>query len=506
MMPRKKNKPAVTAPVEDVDLPPDRHPVGRPLLGLLLLALLVLVVRAGWGWIAERRLNAVMADLQRRGLLARPTAPPLTDREREALFYLNRAAEAAALSPDELSAAENYDVNGNGFPEATIAAQRKVVAARSKVFADVSHARMLGPVRWPSGTSAAQREEAASKALQGLQRLLVLLQYKLNVVGRADGNDGAAVEVMRDVLFVARAAGQVSSPIAAGMAGGFRSYAVNPLDTMGQTMHVGRGSMAASPGQVKALINDLLWDEDFQTGLVAGQRMQLSKAAEWIDQRRAARPQRQKMVDFFWMTRRPDTESRWARWLRVGMGGPYYALQGARILQYRAAVVDALSATDYSSTCNRLPPTRRRAASDPPVAAIWVTRDFNLAGQDARGSLTYLYRGRAAARLAAVQVAVRWYACRHGGYLPPTLDALVPQYLPAIPTDPFATGGARIKYLPATTQPCVYSVGTNGFDDIGAGTWMPEVDLPLDGRRFTKPDIIWYVARPWAKTQPAGGS
>jgi len=83
--------------------------------------------------------------------------------------------------------------------------------------------------------------------------------------------------------------------------------------------------------------------------------------------------------------------------------------------------------------------------------------------------VTQQYRGKAERRLAATALALRLYAADHGGSYPKTLDELVPNYLPAVPTDPFATGSRPLKYSAADpAAPSVYSVGEDGADDGGS--------------------------------------
>ena len=60
-----------------------------------------------------------------------------------------------------------------------------------------------------------------------------------------------------------------------------------------------------------------------------------------------------------------------------------------------------------------------------------------------RPFVTDHYKGKADGRLAATALALRLYAADHGGRYPGTLDELVPEYLPAVPLDPLAAGGAR---------------------------------------------------------------
>ena len=55
----------------------------------------------------------------------------------------------------------------------------------------------------------------------------------------------------------------------------------------------------------------------------------------------------------------------------------------------------------------------------------------------------------------------------HDGRFPANLDALVPEYLPAVPLDPLAANDRPLTYVPGEPRPCVYSVGSDGRDDGG---------------------------------------
>ena len=80
------------------------------------------------------------------------------------------------------------------------------------------------------------------------------------------------------------------------------------------------------------------------------------------------------------------------------------------------------------------------------------------------------FRQRASLRLAAAALAAHRFAADHGGALPPTLDALVPAYLPAVPIDPM-TADAMLRYDPARGR--IWAVGADGDDDGG----VSEADL-----------------------------
>jgi len=68
--------------------------------------------------------------------------------------------------------------------------------------------------------------------------------------------------------------------------------------------------------------------------------------------------------------------------------------------------------------------------------------------------------------LLLVTLALRAYKLEHGAY-PPTLTALTPRYLQAIPIDPFTLSGP-LRYKLMGAKYMLYSVGPDGKDDGGA--------------------------------------
>jgi hypothetical protein len=67
-------------------------------------------------------------------------------------------------------------------------------------------------------------------------------------------------------------------------------------------------------------------------------------------------------------------------------------------------------------------------------------------------------------RLLMLEAAIRAYRARHH-QVPSSLGALVPEYLSAIPPDPFS--GGPFKYRPTADGYLLYSIGGNGIDDGG---------------------------------------
>ena len=73
---------------------------------------------------------------------------------------------------------------------------------------------------------------------------------------------------------------------------------------------------------------------------------------------------------------------------------------------------------------------------------------------------------RARARVAQAAMAVERYRLVNLGKMPPTLAALVPKFLSAVPVDPF--DGEAIRFSIRPKGYVVYSVGPDGTDDDGA--------------------------------------
>lgn len=106
------------------------------------------------------------------------------------------------------------------------------------------------------------------------------------------------------------------------------------------------------------------------------------------------------------------------------------------------------------------------------------------------------YRLTTDRHLAATALALRLYAIDHAGQLPPTLDVLVPAYLPDVPTD--AIDGRPIRYDAA--RKLIWSVGDNGTDEGGDET-PPK---PSQTERWkTADNVVSLVRRPKPATHPS---
>jgi len=93
-------------------------------------------------------------------------------------------------------------------------------------------------------------------------------------------------------------------------------------------------------------------------------------------------------------------------------------------------------------------------------------------------------------QVAGAALAAEQWRMAHGAW-PESLDALVPELLPAVPEDPFSDG--KIRYVLTDTGVVLYSVGADGEDDGGRGHEEMKAEL---GPRTDKADIRFRLLDP----------
>jgi hypothetical protein len=223
----------------------------------------------------------------------------------------------------------------------------------------------------------------------------------------------------------------------------------------------------ASPEQVRALIYELLDEraqhQSFLQGLRDERVMELDTA----------------MVVADWKLKLSDIMGSY------GAGGGVIPLalepmilEDARILvEYTTAVLKAAEKSpDYPTFLANAPKSPLPPATGPGggghVMARLLLPSFDIATRTR-------YRCLAERRMAAAALAIKWYQAEHEGSPPRTLHELVPKYLPAVPADPFASGGQPLRYVSDPERLAVYSVGENGADNDGS-------EMPLSARRKTQ--------------------
>jgi hypothetical protein len=90
------------------------------------------------------------------------------------------------------------------------------------------------------------------------------------------------------------------------------------------------------------------------------------------------------------------------------------------------------------------------------------------------GTVSRAGRTLAQNRASVTVLALERWRRAHAGALPPSLETVVPDYLHAIPRDPFT--GTALKLIRGRDSYTIYSVGIDRVDDAGdIGEWQPDV-------------------------------
>ncbi|HEV2292727.1 MAG TPA: hypothetical protein VGR35_02665 [Tepidisphaeraceae bacterium] len=407
-------------------------------------------VRWWWGEVAERRLAETVAAAQARGekvLLAdyARNEPPLPD-EQNAAFFIRRSQQAMKLSNSEDWAIDNSTSLPLREDIAQIVGQ--AVGEHPGVLADIRTARDLDRADWgvnivsPMWSTLLPHLNGARQVCRFARAAAIHATHR--------GDHAAAIEHVRDILGLSRALDEDDAFLVTHLVClGIDAVAADAAGEIARDLQIVAASdEPGSPGapatreQVQTLITELLDDRSRRESL-----------------RDALEGERAMQVDM------GQQVGRRARVIR-----PAIQLDVLRLVKEGEQLITAAAAPDW--------PTARKLLPNPPVvtgprvAAHVVSQSVRPALGRA---LSTSMHGAANARLAAVALAIRLYQLDHNGQRPPTLDALVPAYLPAVPLDPFAGGGQPLGYVPDRIAPYVYSVGENGIDDSAlTPAWRPD--------------------------------
>jgi hypothetical protein len=161
----------------------------------------------------------------------------------------------------------------------------------------------------------------------------------------------------------------------------------------------------------------------------------------------------------------PDLTRRY-RWgnlvaLEIWLIKPGWLLDGVRIVDSADECVMALTCINWPSARAHVPPDSACLAGRMARFPSEVRWNGHI-----EATLRHFFRALTERRMAAVALAVRLYELDHGRR-PDRLDDLVPEYLPAVPRDPFAADNPPLGYAPNASPPVLYSMNEDGVDDHG---------------------------------------
>ena len=482
-------------------LRPRRRFAWRKWLRAALVIVSIVAMHQWWGQRAAHRLDREVLALAAAGEPVTPQAllgPALPDEQNAAV---DLRASADSIESSAKSDALRWVLDTEPAPPLT-EGERCAIGAlmyeHRDAFARVRAARARAGVDWQVRL-ASPLFDTPAKDVYRLSDLAELLELAV-LYEHARGDHGAALQHVRDVLFVSRAAG--GHPRSTGSS--FVEAAALRLCQVAPELRVapdGRDG-AATPADVASAVSELLDDKPSRRALVRWlqwERLVLLDASTELAN--GGLPWTRILPTCVYGDRHSEFEKAFDQRVSRLTDAAFPHLFRAMILDDGAIMVR--HATHVSRVAAESPdwPTAARRGVQHPLhetTSAWrlfrhATVGLLLPRFDR--VLSGHYRVTAARRLAATALAIRWYACEHNGELPARLEDLVPKYLPAVPLDPLADG-RPLNYHADVARPIVYSVGDNGVDDNGHEPdgnaprmeWASRSDQVMHLRRRPRPE------------------
>jgi hypothetical protein len=456
-----------------------------------LLAASLFALRLWWGREAQRRLDQALAPVVSAGLPIRPAdlKPPAGTEQTNAAAYLLKANRAIVYNDSPAASSLNYPdypPYGNQWD----AQAEKAVKQNGRMFLLARDARAHDRVDF--GVNFIRPAVAILLPHLNEARNLAINLADGALYAHFRGDDAAALETIRDIRHIARTLGHDPFVISHLVTVGIEMLAAERLEPIAAKLRVGpeaggpvvkdafpSASRVVRPrpaprDQVRALIGELLDDSSLRAALrdaYAGERAMQLDTAEWFGEMSPVL--------------RPMFRLEAARMA----GQDEILLEAAQQPSWPAA--QAVLARGAAKRPPPGPPSRsvaalfRIAPASPQREPVDYTTllSSTLLGTSPMGRpITHDMRATAEKRMVAVSLAAQLYRADHNGAWPPSLDALVPQYLPHVPRDPLAPDDKPLGYvlvkggLPGDSdRPLVYSVGANGRDDTANGAALPKI-------------------------------
>lgn len=452
-----------TIPNRNVDGPSDTQPIPprfwwlKRLVSVALLLIVALSAFSVWlSYEADRRLQAFVDACHELGqpvLMEDFESPSIPDDE-NAAHFLTRAA-AAVVQPSDVRIDARQIVSNPELCAQFTDQVRRLVEANADALKFAHEARSKAQADWGIRLKSPLMNMLLPHL--GQQRDLARTQTAASLYYHETGNDAAAIELLRDLLSGANHVGKgppgliphlvriaISSQVSLGI------EEIAPALRVNRTVEQPRDEVArgASRHDVRALIDDLLREDELREGFARAfyfERLQHLDTVESLLSGKLG----------------PGGLSGFRGSTAFGLRS-IWRLDAVRAMKELTRCAAAGFAPNLPAARAYQPPElefNNRAHSMARLMSSFLPVSFH----PVRTHFSALTRRR----MAATALAIRLHVLDHG-QRPPSLDSLVPEYLPAAPMDPFAADGRLLGYLRDAPQPLLYSVGLNGIDDHGA--------------------------------------
>lgn len=467
-----------------------RRVMRRAILGFVLCIAALAGVRIWWGIESGRRLQNEIARVRDAGeplLLAdfNPTHD-IPDNENAAILYEKAAAAlvepvGGALSLADLCSDPRFAIE---YPKDALA----IVQANAEALRLLRQARFLERIDWKVRFTSPILylrfpKLSSDRQLVKFGRAAAYIQFR-------EGDHAGAIETVRDMRELAKAVSATPRTTLIGylVANACEALAVSPLQTFTHELAVSdaqrappqpaQGKSPATRAQVRALIRELLDDSASRKAFKAAMNAERATQLDSVQSILAGRFGTGALGG-------GGVPRAVASWFRPAIELDIVYMLGLMSQYCAAATAPNLpAANEMLAECDeQLKGLDRQRGSIRGATHLLSSILFP------SFSRTYVlhFRQVATRRMAAVALALRLYELDHGRR-PEWLPDLVPDYLTALPEDPFAADKRTFGYKPDREQPVLYSVGNDGRDDDGQYGTKPTGGMDLDRK-----DLVYFL-------------
>jgi len=481
-------------------IPPRYWWLKRIIIASTSLIVALVLLRLWWGWYADRLLQA---EIDRIVAASEPIYPEDFDPkesvpdEQNAARFLQAAEGKLSLTMEQsqlvLELSSSQDMAAK-----QINAVRGIIEANQEVLVLVRKARNSPHCDWGLRI----RSPAINSGIgsYGGQRRLSEFLYVVARYRWDQKEQGEALETLQDILLQGQAIATQPSLLANVVGSGVDGLSLYELERTAPAVRIAENEVdgvgGAANREVVLRMIAFLVDEKPQhsamRGAMRGKRMLIHDFFRClIDGNRSPGS-----LPFGGMTGGAYWYARTLQWPIT----PLYTLNARWALKVATMFREAAEATTFVGVRGILPEIPED--NDRPL----VDRLLQPMGWDTFASIhrsfVLHFRHLAMRRMAGIALAIRLFQIDHG-LRPQSLGQLVPDYLDAVPADPFGDGARAIGYLPDAVPPILYSIGDDGVDDGGRFALRNNGDVNMNVL-----DIVYFLDgnRPMPKaagTQPA---
>ncbi len=432
----------------------------------------LLCARFGWGWIAQRNLDAEIAKYVAAG---EPIYPKdfdsvfVEDKDNAAKLYLD-AATALTFPSGDQSILSNLDKPWEYFAERGEEIDA-LLEANAVVFEKVREARSLSGVDWKKRyrTPMISGLPPHLSAMRALSKFLALATIRAEMKGDTD----EAVEYVLDAIAHATASDMRPSVLDHLVAIAHYAMVARRIEALLPSIRICDNGL--DPEQSRSCLSretveklgDLMKDTD----------------AMYRSHHYAALVERATGLDTLGSVTNGNTAAFGLVASPAGVisGQLIFAIKPVLLadtlfgVQHLDKNATALKEATWPAARKLMPPWLRPAN----IVDKWCHFLSNAYLPSLDRAIQLHYRCAATREMAGLALSIRLYELDHGGR-PSSLEELVPEYIESLPIDPFGDGVATFGYLPDALWPRIYTVGPNGTDDLGEIGFRPKGSINWD--------------------------